>query len=178
MTQWEINKIGGKGPIRVLLIEDDTAFARILQKMISEIEGNPFVFERVENLEKGITCLERGNVDVVLLDFLLPDSEGIFTFFKIRDVAGDVPIVVLSALEDDETAILAVREGAQDYLFKGILNPRVLIRSIRHSIERKRGLEELKRTRERLEAALRQKEAELIETKKQLEAAVREKKKA
>jgi DNA-binding response OmpR family regulator len=178
MTHWEINKIGATGPINVLLIEDDTGFARLLGKMITEIERSPFAFERVENLEKGIGRLGKGGVDVVLLDLLLPDSEGIFTFFKLREAARDIPIVVLSGFEDDETAILAVREGAQDYLFKGILNPAVLVRSIRHSIERKRGTDELRKTREELEAKLGTVETELTQVRKELEAARKEKKKA
>ncbi len=175
MPHWEVGKIGGNGLIKVLLIEDDTGFARMVQKMITEIEGGPFTFERVENLEKGIDRLKKGGIDVVLLDLLLPDSEGIFTFFRLREAATDVPVVVLSALEDDETAILAVREGAQDYLFKGIVNPAVLIRSIRHSIERKRNRDELRETREEMEALLEKKDAEIADLKKRLEAALKDK---
>ncbi len=173
MPHWEVGKIGGDGSTQVLLIEDDTGFARMVQKMITEIEGEPFNFERVENLEKGISRLKGGGIDVVLLDLLLPDSEGIFTFFKLREAATDVPVVVMSALEDDETAILAVREGAQDYLFKGIVNPAVLIRSIRHSIERKRNRDELKQTRVDLESLLEKKDAEIADLKKRLDAALK-----
>ncbi len=173
MAHWEVGKIGANGPINVFLIEDDTGFARMVQEMISEIEGGPFTFERVENLEKGIERIKRGGIDVVLLDLLLPDSEGIFTFFKLREVTDNIPVVVLSALEDDETAILAVREGAQDYLFKGIINPAVLVRSIRHSIERKRNRDELRQTREELEALLKQKEVEIADLNKRLAAALR-----
>jgi DNA-binding response OmpR family regulator len=176
MPHWEVGKIGGSGSTRVLLIEDDTGFARMVHKMITEIEGEPFTFERVENLEKGISRLSDGGVDVVLLDLLLPDSEGIFTFFKLRETCKDIPVVVMSSLEDDETAILAVREGAQDYLFKGIVNPAVLIRSIRHSIERKRNRDELKQTREDLEALLEKKDAEIADLEKRLDAALKNKK--
>ena len=104
-----------------------------------------------------------------------PDID-IFTFFKLREAARDVPVVVMSALEDDETAILAVREGAQDYLFKGIVNPAVLIRSIRHSIERKRNRDELRQTREDLEVLLEKKDAEIADLKKRLDAALKNKK--
>lgn len=173
MPHWEVGKIGGNGSIRVLLIEDDTGFARMVQKMIAEIEGGPFTFERVENLEKGIARLKDGGIDVILLDLLLPDSEGIFTFIKLREASDDLPVVVLSALEDDETAILAVREGAQDYLFKGIVNPAVLIRSIRHSIERKRNRDELRQTREELAALIEKKDAEIADLKKRLDAALK-----
>jgi DNA-binding NtrC family response regulator len=172
MAHWEVGRIGENGSINVFLIEDDTGFARMVQEMISGIDGGPFTFERVENLAKGIERIKQGGIDVVLLDLLLPDSEGIFTFFKLREVTDDVPVVVLSALEDDETAILAVREGAQDYLFKGIINPAVLVRSIRHSIERKRNRDELRQTREELKALLNQKEAEIADLNKRLAAAL------
>jgi DNA-binding NtrC family response regulator len=173
MVHWEVGKIGGDGPINVFLIEDDTGFARMVQNMITEIEGGTFTLERVENLEKGIERVKKGGIDVVLLDLLLPDSEGIFTFFKLKEVTENIPVVVLSALEDDETAILAVREGAQDYLFKGIINPAVLVRSIRHSIERKRNRDELRRTREELENMLLEKDREIADLRKRLEAALK-----
>jgi DNA-binding NtrC family response regulator len=176
MPHWEVGKIEGNGAIQVLLIEDDTGFARMVQKMIADIEGGPFTFERVENLQKGIDRLRRGGIDVILLDLLLPDSEGIFTFIKLREASNDIPVVVLSSLEDDETAILAVREGAQDYLFKGIVNPAVLVRSIRHSIERKRNRDELRQTREEMEALLVTKDAEIADLNKRLEAALKNRK--
>lgn len=176
MPHWEVGKIGGNGSIKVLLIEDDTGFARMVQKMIAEIEGGPFTLERVENLEKGIDRVKKGGIDVVLLDLLLPDSEGIFTFIRLREASRDIPVVVLSALEDDETAILAVREGAQDYLFKGIINPAVLIRSIRHSIERKRNHDELRQTRQEMEELIEKKEAEIADLKKQLDASLKNRK--
>jgi len=74
----------------------------------------------------------------VLLDLGLPDSNGLETFFSIYARAGDVPIVVLSGLSDERAAVKAVQAGAQDYLVKGQLTDRLLVRSLRYAIERSR----------------------------------------
>lgn len=168
MAYWEIDKIGGKGTINILMIEDDTGYARLIEKIITEIEGSPFKFRRVENLEKGLAFLSKEEVDVILLDLLLPDSEGLFTFLKTYNAAPDIPIVVLSSLEDDETALLAIREGAQDFLYKGIVNTSVLVRSVRHSVERKRSWKTLTAAREILESIVEKKTDEIDDLRKKL----------
>lgn len=168
MTRWEIEKIEGKEPIKILLIEDDTGYARLIEGMIDELEGKPFRIIHVENLEKGLSRVVEGKIDVILLDLFLPDSEGIFTFLKLNEEAKDVPIVVLSSLEDDETALLAVKEGAQDYLFKGVISPKVLVRTIRHSVERKRASDLLMKTQELLASTVERQLTEINSLKEEL----------
>ncbi len=163
MTNWEIDRIGGKGIINVLMIEDDKGFARLIQEMIEKMGEGIFHFKHVDNLKKGLSVLSKEDIDVVLLDLLLPDSEGLFTFLKTFNAAPDVPIVVLSGLEDDETSILAIREGAQDFIYKGFVNRNVLIRSIRHSVERKRSSKVLTAARNILESVVDKKNAEVEE---------------
>ena len=177
MTNWEIDKIGGKGTINVLMIEDDTGFARLVHEMIKEMGEDIFHFNRVENLEKGLSILAKEEIDVILLDLLLPDSEGLFTFLKTFNTVPDIPIVVLSSLEDDETALLAIREGAQDYLFKGIINTDVLVRSIRHSVERKRSWKILTAARDILESVVEKKMFEVDELTKKLKDSEEEREK-
>ncbi|MBN1574150.1 MAG: response regulator [Deltaproteobacteria bacterium] len=169
MTYWEIYKIGGKGKINILMIEDDTGYARLVKEMLDKIEESPFDFKRVENLEKGLKIISKEEIDVILLDLLLPDSEGLFTFLKTYSAAPDIPIVVLSSLEDDETALLAIREGAQDFLYKGIVNTNVLVRSIRHSVERKRSGKLLTAARDILDSLLEKKTTEIEDLKKKIE---------
>jgi DNA-binding response OmpR family regulator len=79
-------------------------------------------------------------VDAVLLDLSLPDSQGFETFSRLRAQAPDVPVIVLTSLEDEELALGAAREGAQDYVVKGSVNPQSLARSISFAIERHRTL--------------------------------------
>lgn len=89
-------------------------------------------------LAEGIARLGVEGFDLVLLDLTLPDSRGLETFLYLRRNAPELPIIVLSGLEDEELALRAVREGAQDYLFKGQIEPNLLARAIRYAIERKR----------------------------------------
>src|SRR5207249_9372693 len=76
--------------------------------------------------------------DLVLLDFVLPDSMGLDTFTSMLAQAPHSPIIILSGLDDEALAIEALRLGAQDYLVKGEVDSNLLVRSIRYAIERKR----------------------------------------
>lgn len=125
-------------PIRVLLIEDNPGDGRLIQEFLGEGKDVQFDLTLVDRLSTGLTRLQRGSVDIVLLDLLLPDSQGLETFRQVRAHAPDVPVVILSGVEDDAVAIQAVREGAQDYLVKGNVKAHSLVRVIRYTIERHR----------------------------------------
>ena len=77
-------------------------------------------------------------VDCVLLDLSLPDAAGLEGLARVREAAPDLPVVVLSGLEDEATAMRAMSLGAQDYLLKGEADGLLLERSVRYAIERKR----------------------------------------
>lgn len=127
--------------IHVLLVEDNTSLARMIGDMLAQAAGTIFSVESCVTLAEGLGRISGGAVDVVLLDLSLPDSQGLDTFVEIYNRAPDVPIVVLTALEDETMALTALRDGAQDYLIKSEINPRALIRAVRYAIERKRGEE-------------------------------------
>lgn len=131
-------------PIRVLLIEDNPADARLLREMLAEMDGVPFDLERVDRLSAGLERLSSDGIDVVLLDLTLPDSRGLDTFRQVQANAPQVPITVLSGLDDSTVAVQAVRDGAQDYLVKGQIDSSLLVRAIRYAIERKRAEEALR----------------------------------
>ena len=120
----------------VLLIEDDRDYAYLLRRMLSERGGDALPLEHVESLEAGISRIDQGGVDAVLLDLDLPDSFGIDTFHAIHQRAPEVPVVVLSGLDDPTITVNAVRQGAQDYLVKGDFGGQLLVRAIRYAIER------------------------------------------
>jgi PAS domain S-box-containing protein len=124
--------------IKVLLVEDDPSDARVVQELLGEEPARPFELERVERLEAALQRLREAGIDVVLLDLDLPDSEGLQTLARTCAEASHAPILVLSGLRDEELAMAAVREGAQDYLVKGQLDGTVLRRAIHYAIERKR----------------------------------------
>jgi PAS domain S-box-containing protein len=123
--------------IRVLLIEDNPADTRLIQEMLAEAKNGACDLECAERLSAGLERLAAERVDVVLLDLGLPDSQGLGTVQHVRDRAPDVPIVVLTGLDDEALAVQAVKEGAQDYLVKGELRGNPLIRAVRYAIERK-----------------------------------------
>jgi diguanylate cyclase (GGDEF)-like protein len=122
--------------IKLLLIEDNPGDARLVQEMLSEIKPIPFELEWAERLSIGLNRLAIGDIDVVLLDLALPDGSGLDTLFKVRIKAPKAAIIVLTSLDDEELAIQAVREGAQDYLVKGKVNGNLLLRAISYAKQR------------------------------------------
>ena len=125
--------------IKVLLIEDNPGDARMIEEMLSnsEVSGTLFDVENADRLSVGLTRIQKGGIDAVLLDLGLPDSAGLGTFEKVYDQAPEVPIVMLTGLDDTELALEGVRMGAQDYLVKGRVDGAMLARTLHYAIERK-----------------------------------------
>ncbi|MEW6219169.1 MAG: response regulator [Thermodesulfobacteriota bacterium] len=131
-------------PIRLLLIEDNAADAGLVQEFAAEITGLPLAIRHVTRLATAIELLQRERFDLVLCDLGLPDSQGIETFISLNTVIPQVPIIVLTGVDDKGFAATAVRSGAQDYIVKGELDSALLRKSIRYAIERHKMLEELR----------------------------------
>ena len=131
----------GDKSIRVLLIEDNIGDSRLIREMLSEAKDVSFALKHAERLQAGLEQLGQGGIDVVLLDLGLPDSQGLETLDKTYALAPEVPIVVLTGLDDDTLGVKAVNRGAQDYLKKGQVDGELLMRTIRYAIERKRAKE-------------------------------------
>lgn len=130
--------------LRILLIEDNPGDVRLIREMLAEVGGASFDLECVDRLSPGLERLAEGGFDVALLDLGLPDGRGLDTFTKAQVQAGEVPIVVLTALDDEALAAKAVAAGAQDYLIKGQVDGKLLVRAIRYAIERQRLQAELR----------------------------------
>jgi len=128
--------------LRILLIEDNPGDARLIQEYLSDLKDIEYNLCNADKLSKGLEILESEFIDVVLLDLKLPDSEGLISVQKIFDIAPNIPVIILTGLNDEKTAINAVKMGAQDYLVKDKVESELLIRSIRYAIERKRAEEE------------------------------------
>ena len=170
----------GDEPIKVLLIEDSIFATRHAQKMLDKAKSALFNAELkcVDRLSDGLDHLAQARVDIVLLDLTLPDSDELDTFTKVHNQAPEVPIVVLTGLEDETLAIEAVKKGAQDYLVKGQVGSNMLKRSILYATERKRAEEELRKHREHLEDLVDQRTAELRKSYEQIQLEVSERKRA
>ncbi|HSE83583.1 MAG TPA: response regulator, partial [Thermodesulfobacteriota bacterium] len=136
-------------PIEVLLIEDNPGDAYMIGEMLAGVKDFPFNLEHADRLSKGLECLSKEERDIVILDLLLPDSQGFDTFIKAHNRAPKVPIIVLTGLDNEELGVKMIGNGAQDYLVKGQIDSKLLIRSIRYAIERKQAEEALCRSEER-----------------------------
>ena len=123
-------------PIQILLVEDNSADVRLLRELLKEISVGGFVLTVASRIGEALAKLAAESFDVVLTDLSLPDSRNLDSFHELHSAAPTVPIIVLSGLDDESLAASAVREGAQDYLFKTGLDSHILGRSIRHAIER------------------------------------------
>src|SRR5574337_309879 len=113
-------------PLTILLIEDDPGDAQLVRTLLVRAPGPRCRLEVCDRLAQGIERLGRGGVDLVLLDFSLPDGLGLDSFRRLRQRHPEVPIIVLTSLDDDALALRAVAEGAQDYLVKSAVDPRLL----------------------------------------------------
>ncbi|MBN1522584.1 MAG: response regulator [Candidatus Aureabacteria bacterium] len=144
--------------LKVLLVEDSHLHAQVAQKLLNDIQDENFQIEWASSLSQGLEYLKKAYFDVILLDLTLPDSRGLDTFARLCASVPEIPIIVLSGLDDKKIAIDAVKQGAQDYIVKGEMYGELLVRAIHYAIERKkmegelkRTLEELKRSNEELE---------------------------
>ncbi len=130
--------------------------------MVEDNKGDQFLLSgllnasgiNVKNLFSSISLDSALNqlkqpIDIILLDLSLPDSTGIDTFNTIIKHAGKTPVVILSGLTDTRLALDAITLGAQDYLIKGDFDEKLLAKTIRYSIERKRNMEALQESIER-----------------------------
>jgi len=141
---------------RVLVVEDNQGDAGLVRFALRAESGaeHSFKAEQVIRLQDALQLLKEKRFDLVLLDLSLPDAEGMDTLVRVREAAPDLPIVIMTGLNDESMAVEAVRRGAQDYLVKGQTDSRAVIRAILYAIERERIEVQLKMQRAR-QAALR-----------------------
>jgi len=127
---------------------DSTTFLEALEENLAHCEFNlevltarnrePWFLIHVERLGVAIQYLSAQRFDVVLLDLSLPDSFGLDTVRQLHELAPDIPVVVLTGVDDRELALQAMAIGAQDYLVKGQISAQLLERAVRYAIERKK----------------------------------------
>ena len=130
--------------VRVLLVEDDATFAKAIGAALARNAN--FEIDRLEatTFRDASSIVVKANVerkadesiDVILLDLNLPDSQGLETFIDMRNACSGIPIIVLTGRDDEQLALNAMQQGAQDYLVKGDINGRTLSRAIKYAIER------------------------------------------
>jgi DNA-binding NarL/FixJ family response regulator len=146
--------------ITVLLIEDNPGDAFLIKKALAYAEGHPpglvcrYDLVCVDRLSSGLERLSQGGIDAVLLDLSLPDAQELESYLKVKRQASQIPIVVLTGLDDESLAVKMVQHGAQDYLLKREVSGPFLKRAVRYAIERERANAERKELVFELQAAM------------------------
>jgi PAS domain S-box-containing protein len=135
--------------IKLLLIEDNPDDILILRLALNKATGVRFQLQVAKTVEEGIAQLKKGGVDVILLDLNLPGSSGIETFHAVQAEADDLPILILSGLDDQTLARSAVHAGAEDYLVKGPEASQLITRALIYAIERNESRRALHKVEER-----------------------------
>ncbi len=122
----------------LVLIEDNLGDAFLVKEYLNNFPNNNYVYRHFISLTELINNKNNLKPDVILLDLTLPDSKGIDTFLKVKALFSNSPIIILSGIDDEETAIKAARYGAQEYLVKGKINDKMLQLSVIAAIEREK----------------------------------------
>jgi CheY-like chemotaxis protein len=145
--------------LRILLVEDNKTDAVLIEDMIYQVDATVSSDVNYELVHKEMLCdalkyLSENTVDVILLDLSLPDSKGLETVKKMRERGKNTPIIILTGLDDEGTAIQALQHSVQDYLNKNRTDSIQLHRSIRYSMERFNSIREKERLITELKEAL------------------------
>jgi DNA-binding response OmpR family regulator len=120
----------------ILLVEDDSGDAELLYEMLGQVPNMQFDITHVTRLSEGEEKVREEPYDIILLDLALPDSQGLDTVRTMVQAAPNIPIVVLTGLDDDQTGLEALRNGAQDFLVKGQADSTAVTRAMRFAIQR------------------------------------------
>jgi diguanylate cyclase (GGDEF)-like protein/PAS domain S-box-containing protein len=135
--------------LKILIVEDSSSDAALIEMLLKGISIFSVELINTKTLEASLQTMSESLFDLILLDLGLPDSQGLNTLHVIHEKVPEVPIVILTGFEDEEIAIGALQEGAQDYLLKNEITEKVVARSIRYSIERQQIFRKLQESEQR-----------------------------
>ena len=124
-------------PNKILVITDNVEDAQTLQDALCKATDGPFKLEWTRNLSDSIERIAKGDVDAILADLALPDSDGIETFDRLFAAAPQIPIMTLCADDDEPLAIEMVEYGSQGYLSRGHFKNYLVPQGLRNMIQRK-----------------------------------------
>jgi DNA-binding response OmpR family regulator len=125
-----------KSHIRVLIVEDSPSDLILVRELFADVPEVDFDIEHASRLADALRFLKEKQFDVVLLDLGLPDSQGVDTFTKLHREAPNVPILVLTSLDDDTAGVKTIEGGAEDFLVKREAQAALLRNSVRYAVLR------------------------------------------
>ena len=163
-----------KSTIKVLLIEDNLQIAALIRDMLKKSRTTTFDVRHEINLTSALRDISSCGADIIVLDLTLPDSQGFQTFYSVKAAVSQIPIIILTGTDDEEMAVQAVREGAQDYLVKSRIDMYVFMRAMQYSIERHRIEQDLRRARDELDQRVKERTAELTMANNELQKEIEE----
>lgn len=140
--------------IQILLVEDSPTDALLIGEALTDVQDFRHILAHTEFLSDALSRTQTMHFDVVLLDLGLPDAQGLDTFRTFRRQAPELPVLVLTGLDDMSVGLLAIQDGAQDFLPKREIRASELSRAIRYAIERHRAAMALKESEERFQLAI------------------------
>lgn len=147
--------------IKILLVEDNLGDARLIREALSETEKLDSTIKHVTLMKDMEKCVSSEKYDLIILDLTLPDATGIETVRRTSELASESAIIVLTGINDENLAVKAVQEGAQDYLVKGQADVRVLEKVILYALERNQARIRISVLRDELKRALLEIDEEL-----------------
>ncbi len=124
--------------LSILIIEDDLVDRKSLERLLARSSLSSAKVRCVTCLKDALDLVVRERFDIILSDLGLPDCTGMEAVSRLREAVPEVPIMVLSGLDDEAIAISAVQQGVQDYLIKGQVDSQLLVRSVRYAVERRK----------------------------------------
>jgi len=129
---------------QLLLIDAKPEDARLIKSELAQSSYYHYDLDVAQNLAQGLERIKKGGIDVILMDLVLPDTQGIAAFLRLYPKAGNIPIIALVQQTDEELGQLAVEKGALDYLVKQQIVSNLLIKALRYATDRTHTLMALK----------------------------------
>ncbi len=122
--------------MNILILEDNPGDADLIKEYLLDATDLFVNTDCRAYLSESLEPIGEGRYDIVLLDLGLPDSQGLNTLEKVLEVRGEQIVIVLTGMSDIEVGVEALKIGAVDYLFKGMMSSSLLVKSIMFSLER------------------------------------------
>jgi FixJ family two-component response regulator len=124
-------------PIRVLLVDDDTIFAKIVQAFLQKYRQRTFTLIWMDSVESALAELERNQeIDIILTDYHFPTSNGLEFCLQLDEMGRTIPIIFLTGSRDFKLAVEAMKLGVEEFILKEDLDEAHLPRTILNILDR------------------------------------------